>query len=376
MKPSSASVFVVALVLAACITACGGGSSAEPVFPSTPANLRPAQPTPEDPAAAPAKTLQISGKVMGSTYLAETVVCADLNGNGQCDPGEPKTATDAAGQYGLDVPTGYRGINLLALVQPNANTANTANTGWTLAAPLEYDDAATRWQTHITPLTSVYAARLRVQGRNRLNNQIAVFTRIVFEPNIDPGSNRLILPIDFDLVANPRNALIERITALDQVLIQQSQALAQPLDWLHTAAQLHAWYSTYTAPTATAPGLPADAKKISALAANDPNSAASFIANDFHNFRPNADAALRFRQGITDTAGWLRSPGQGALSRLDRRSVTLGSGGIVDKISRWEQGVWSPLSLDEGDYLTLNASAAQAAMPLLPRPSPTSMAIA
>jgi hypothetical protein len=37
-----------------------------------------------------------------------------------------------------------------------------------LAAPLEYDDAAS-WQTHITPLTSVYAARLRVQGRNRLS---------------------------------------------------------------------------------------------------------------------------------------------------------------------------------------------------------------
>jgi hypothetical protein len=26
-------------------------------------------------------------------------VCADLNGNGQCDPGEPNTTTDAAGQY-------------------------------------------------------------------------------------------------------------------------------------------------------------------------------------------------------------------------------------------------------------------------------------
>jgi hypothetical protein len=36
--------------------------------------------------------------------------------------------------------------------------------------------------------------------------------------------------------------------------------------------------------------------------------------------------------------------------------VTLSAGSIIEKIARWEQGIWSPLSLDEGTYLTFNPS--------------------
>jgi hypothetical protein len=43
------------------------------------------------------------------SHYEHATVCADVNGNGACDAGEPQVATDAAGQFSLNV-TGARGV--------------------------------------------------------------------------------------------------------------------------------------------------------------------------------------------------------------------------------------------------------------------------
>ena len=50
----------------------------------------------------------IHGKVFDG-YLERALVCADVNGNGRCDPDEAQTLTDAAGAYELLAPAGFSG---------------------------------------------------------------------------------------------------------------------------------------------------------------------------------------------------------------------------------------------------------------------------
>ncbi len=50
----------------------------------------------------------IKGKVFDG-YLERALVCADVNGNGRCDPDEVQTLTDAAGAYELMAPAGFSG---------------------------------------------------------------------------------------------------------------------------------------------------------------------------------------------------------------------------------------------------------------------------
>ncbi len=352
-----------ALLLAtATLVACGGGSTADPVTATSGASVSTTTPTTGG-STVISTTLAVTGTVMNVGYLGNTLVCADLNGDGVCSANEPQATTGANGKYSLVVPTGHRGSNLLAIVRPaSVDSAATAaapitfTQGWTWATPLEYEDDATAHAVNISPITATYFARMRVQGRNRLANQIAMFTRIVFETNVDTASGKLVLPVDFDYVANPRNAMSVRLRAISTVLSARAQTAGAPLDMVNTAAVMYSWYSTYVAPTATVAGVPVDATKIATFADTSTSSVAYFLANDFHYFHLDAEAALRLREGLTDTAGWLRTVGQGALASLDRRATTLSNGAVTDKLARWVTGLWTALTVDEGDYVTLGLS--------------------
>jgi hypothetical protein len=298
----------------------------------------------------------VSGQVLNIGYLGNTQVCADLNADGLCSEGEPSNISDANGRYSLKVPRGYRGSSLIALVRPSSvdTTANLIEQGWVLSNLFEYEDEATQVALNISPLTTVYYARIRQAGRNRLNNSIAVFTRIVSEPNIDPITQKPILPFDFDYVANPKNTLAERLKSMSDVLSAKAKTNGAPLDMLTTTAMHSSWYGTYVAPTATARSVPSDASKIAALVDTNNNSPAFYIAQDYRYFRPNTSAALRLRQGLTETAGWWRKPNEGALASLDRRATTLSNGAIVYKLARWEAGNWTSLTVSEAEYFTFD----------------------
>ena len=359
MKNVPALSVIAAALLAA---GCGGGSSSpDPIASPPPATLTGSPPTSTVlPVASP--TIAISGKAMNVGYLGNTVVCADLNDNGLCDVAEPQATTSSNGDYNLTVPTGSRGAALLAIVRPSStdSASTTASPieikqGWVLAHQLEYADDAKTASANISPISSTYYARIRLAGRNRLANQIAMFTRIVFETGTNTANGQLVTPYDFDYVANPRNALGARIKALNNVLSSRANLAGAPIDLVGSAGLMSAWYNTYAGPTATSAGIPVDATKIAALTGT--NTPEYFVAEDYRYFRPRTDAPLQFRSGVTETAGWIRDVGVGALKTFDRRSVVLANGEIQYKLAQKSNGVWNDLTVDEGDFFSLNSAA-------------------
>lgn len=347
------------------LTACGSGKNAAAPVANTPVSVvQSSGQTITPPAASPSEPLiQVSGRVLNLGYLGNTQVCADFNADGLCGEGEPSTLSDASGHYRLAVASGHRGSSLIAQVRPaSVDSAATEAApirfehGWTLSHLLEYEDDAKQVELNISPLTTVYYARMRQAGRNRLSNTIAVFTRIVSESNIDPSTQKLLVGVDFDYVASPKNSLVERLKSMSDVLSAKAKSSGAPLDMLTTTAMHAAWYNTYTGATATARSVPADASKIAALADTNNNSPAAYLAQDYRYFRPQSAAALRLREGLSETAGWLRKPGEGALASLDRRATTLSNGSIVYKLARWQAGDWASLTVAEAEYFTLNRS--------------------
>jgi hypothetical protein len=354
---------LLALAVLGLLSACGGGNSADAVASSGTTSVSTTTPGSSAGTTVVTPTIAVTGKVLNVGYLGNTQVCADVDGDGLCGASEPSATSADDGSYALTVPTGHRGINLLAVVRPaSVDSASTTaapitfTQGWTMAMPLEYEDDATTLAANITPITSTYYARMHVQGRSRLSNQIAMFTRIVFEPNTDTTTGKLLLPVDFDYVANPRNTLATRLAAISAVLSTRAGAAAAPLDLVNTSAVLYSWYSSYTAPTGTTVGIPVDASKIATYASTSTSSPAYYLAQNFHYFKLNTEAAVRLREGITDTAGWVRATGQGALATLDRRGISLANGSMLDSLARWASGVWTALTVDEGSYLTLNTA--------------------
>jgi len=347
------------------LTACSGdGSDADTVTDLTAApDLNNDTPTPPvtDNTSNNQKTIAVSGKLMNVGYLGNTQVCADLDADGVCGSGEPTTISDAGGNYALVVPTGYRGGRLLALVRPTSTDSASTDAdpiivqqGWTLPTLLEYEDDVSSVNINISPITATYYARIHINGRNRLSNQIAMFTRIVYETNIDPTTGKLILPMDFDYVATPRNTLAVRLKSMHDVLSARAQTNAAPLDITLSTAMHASWYNTYAAPTASLAAIPVDATKIATFADSNNNSVATFLARDYRYFRTQADAGLRLRVGLTDTAGWLRAIGAGNIDNFDRRLTTLANGALVQKAMRWSDDVWTELTINEGDYYTFD----------------------
>jgi len=353
------------LLVTLALAACGGSNSADSVGEAPSANLNEGAGAPIEtpPASGNANTLAVSGKVLNVGYVSNATVCLDLNDDGQCGGGEPSTVTDGAGSYQLTVEKGHRGASLLAVITPaswdSASSESSPLTfaqGWSLPTLLEYGVGVTSINQNISPITATYYARIRQAGRNRLSSQIAMFTRIVYTTNLDPVTGQLILPVDFDYVAQPQNSLDARLRSLHAVLNERTSAASTALSMLSTAAVLNSWYSTYTNATASTPAIPVDATKIAGFADTSTSSPAYYLAQDFRYFRPKSEAALRLRAGLTETAGWLRTAGEGSLAQMDRRVMYLKNGSIQQAAERWENNLWQDLTVDEGSYYTLTSS--------------------
>lgn len=359
-----------ALWLAAC---GGGGNAADPLSTATPSSVATPSPVIRNGTAVPNPTLAVSGKVLNVGYLANTLVCADLDNDGACGASEPQATTDAAGAYSLSVPAGHRGGSLLAVVRPTStDTAATTsapvliNNGWTLVAPLEYDDDVTSLVANISPITSTYYARLRSSGRNRLSTRIAMFTRIVYSTNINQSTGKEKLSVDFDYVANPPDSvsgLDNRMRALTAYLSDPAghashpanASTTTPLTVLQTAAVMNGWYNTWTNASSTAAGIAVDAAKIDALATN--NKPAAYIAAAANHYMLKSVAASEVRGEMGDTASiagypWLREAS--ALKYLNFGSKVLTSGAIYQKFQQWMAGAWAPITLAGEGGLTLN----------------------
>jgi len=353
------------------LTACSGndngsGSDADAVADATTApdlNNDTSTPPVTDNTSNNQQTIAVSGKVMNVGYLGNTQVCADIDDDGICGASEPSTISDTSGNYSLVVPAGYRGSKLLALVRPaSTDSASTdvapitVQQGWTLPTLLEYDDNTSSVSINISPITATWYARMHTNGRNRLSNKIAMFTRIVFETNIDPTTGALILPVDFDYVATPKNTLADRLKAMNDVLSAKAQAAGTPLDVTVTTLMHASWYGTYTAPTRSQPGAPVDASKIAAFEDSNTSSMATLMAREYRYFRMQSDAGLRLRSGLTETAGWLRTLGAGSIDSFDRRLVTLANGSVIQKALRYADEIWTELTVDEGSYFTFDSN--------------------
>lgn len=359
-----------ALWLAAC---GGGGNAADPLGTTTPSSVVTPSPVIRNGTAVPSPTIAVSGKVLNVGYLANTLVCADLDNDGVCGGSEPQATTDAAGAYSLRVPAGHRGGNLLAVVRPTStDTAATdsapvsLNNGWTLVAPLEYDDDVNSVVAHISPITTTYYARLRSSGRNRLSTRIAMFTRIVYSTNIDQSTGKEKLPVDFDYVANPPDSdagLSSRMRALTAYLSDPAGKTSHPanssptvpLTVLQTAAVMNGWYNTWTNASATAGGIAVDAAKIEALATS--SKPAAYIANVANYYALKSVAASESRGEMGDTAtlvgyAWYREGS--VLKYLNLGSLALANGSIYQKFQQWTNGVWTAVTVAGDESLTLN----------------------
>ncbi len=356
------------------LVACGGGgNAADPLAAATPSSVNAPTPVIRNGTAVPNPSIAVSGKVLNVGYLANTLVCADLDNDGACGASEPQATTDAAGAYSLSVPAGHRGGSLLAVVRPTStDTAATTsapvliNNGWTLVAPIEYDDEVTSLVANISPITSTYYARLRSSGRNRLSTRIAMFTRIVYSTNIDQSTGKEKLPVDFDYVVNPPDSvsgLDNRMRALTAYLSDPAghashpanASTTTPLTVLQTAAVMNGWYNTWTNASTTAAGIAVDAAKIDALATN--SKPAAYIANVANYYALKSVAASESRGEMGDTAtlvgyAWYREGS--VLKYLNLGSLALANGSIYQKFQQWMNGIWTPVTVAGDESLTLN----------------------
>lgn len=370
----------VAAALAALLAGCGGGGNGAAPAPASDASVSTATPDTAGSTSPTPARISVSGKVLNVGYLADTPVCLDVNGDGACGSGDIATATNAGGEYALSVPASLRGASLLAVVTPgrSSDTAATAaapvalGSGWTLSALLEPADGATAVTANISPVTTTYYARMRTSGRNRQSTRIAMFTRIHYTTNVDPATGLEQLPLDFDYVAAPPPAdatygtLASRLRALSDWLASPGAHSAHPanaapalLTQLQTAGVMNAWYNTWTNATATAPGIPVDAARMDALAAN--NLPAAYIANAAAHYTLPSVAATETRGELTESAtiggySWLRS-GAG-LDYVNTLGLALRSGALFQVYQRWAAGTWSPVTVNDAESITLNRNGA------------------
>jgi hypothetical protein len=94
----------------------------------------------------------ITGKVIDG-YVANAIVCIDLNQNGRCDSDEPQTRSDAAGVYQLSIAKGAVEPLLAEVIAGESRDADqpgvAATTSYRMASP------SRNYSTNITPFTTL-----------------------------------------------------------------------------------------------------------------------------------------------------------------------------------------------------------------------------
>lgn len=131
----SSSVLSVAAAIVLSMTGCGGGSGG---------------------GGAPASGSTTAKGVVADGYIQGSIVCLDLNGNGQCDSGEPSTTTDANGGYTLKIPAKYADSNASIIATGGTDIDTHAKLTGALKVPFQPNQTL-----NITPLTTLVAAMVK-----------------------------------------------------------------------------------------------------------------------------------------------------------------------------------------------------------------------
>jgi len=356
----------LALLIATMMVGCGGGgNSADSTTAADGGSLDSGtgSSTTTDVTSANDETIAVSGKVINVGYIANTQVCADADDDGLCGTDEPSTVTDAQGRYELSLASGQRGMNLLAVITPDstdtaATTAQpiTFTYGWTVPTVLEYPLGATEVEQNITSVSMVYYSRLRARGRSRESNEINTFRRIVGTPNINSATGSIILPIDFDYVAQPQGTLSERMYRFYELLENRTLDDGAALNMLGVTAYGYAMYNGYSNANSSHAVLPTDPADLADEEAGGTDFVAEYLADDHHYFRPNTDAVTHMREGLTETTGWVRKENTGTLESIGRRAITLSNGSVVLNFATYESGAWQPITVSEVPYFSSDSS--------------------
>jgi hypothetical protein len=123
-------LWVIITLVPSVMTGCGGGSSAP----------------------APVEQEVIAGKVIDG-YLEGAVVCADLNGNGQCDGSEAQARSNPDGSYQLSVPKGSTAPLLAEVIAGQARDSDAG--GGTVDRSFRMASPSRAYSTNITPYTTL-----------------------------------------------------------------------------------------------------------------------------------------------------------------------------------------------------------------------------
>lgn len=152
MKTFKNKAWLAAIASALILSACGGGGGDESKPSTGPQPDEPTSTTPTGPGPA------ITGKAIDG-YLANALVCLDMNSNNSCDVGEPTAMTDAHGDYRMVTAENVVGKKLLVMV--TSATKDLSRPGYvfpsrfTLSATIDGMDAQ-----HITPITTMVQAQI------------------------------------------------------------------------------------------------------------------------------------------------------------------------------------------------------------------------
>ena len=173
-----------ALCAAAALTlsACGGDDDAPPVVPP-------------DPAPAPV-ALTLQGQVARNAALKDATVCLDLNGNDDCDAGEPASAsTGADGRYSLTAtPAQAAASRLIAVVKANV-TIDANKPGQPVTSASDYVLKRPAGSAGgINPLTTlvqagVAAGMTEAQARSNVASQLGIAEGKIDNYQDDPAAD-------------------------------------------------------------------------------------------------------------------------------------------------------------------------------------------
>jgi hypothetical protein len=95
----------------------------------------------------------IKGKVFDGNLLERAFVCADVNGNARCDPGEAQVLTDATGAYELTPPAAFNGV--LAAEVVAGQTRAVGQPGTSIDRSYRMASPAREYSMNITPFTTL-----------------------------------------------------------------------------------------------------------------------------------------------------------------------------------------------------------------------------
>lgn len=194
---------------------CGGGGDEDTINPVNP----PEETQPEDSAngdkSGSTKTYALDGKAADG-YLVDAEVCADLNGDGLCNSGEPATFTDGNGAFTLDIPEGTSAsrviVNAIQDLTVDLDSGQAVTGPFTLKAPVtDYLP-----DVFVSPITTLVANHMQSTNQKVIEASHDVADRLGI--SIDP--------LD-DFIAKGNQATNSRESEEYQKVHRVSQVLAR-----------------------------------------------------------------------------------------------------------------------------------------------------